>query len=76
MQDDPKHPNFSDGLVPDHDSENDHERLTDDTPDTFDEPMGENKLENELPEEGVYPEDTDFEQALEDDEIDRFGENG
>ena len=76
MHDDPKHPTPSEGLVPDYESENDLERLTDDTPDTFDEPMDENNLENELPEGGVYPGDTDFEQALEDDEVDRFGESG
>ncbi len=74
MSDDPRHPTPSTGLVPDSDGYTDRDRLTTDTPDGFDEPMDEENLENELPEEGVYPGDTEFEQDIEDDEIDRYGE--
>lgn len=74
MDGDPRHPTPSAGLVPDPDGTTDIDRLTADTPDSFDEPMDEESLENELPEEGVYPGDTDFEQDLEDDEIERYGE--
>lgn len=74
MSDDPRHPTPSTGLVPDPDSETDPDRLTADTPDGFDEPMDEENLENELPEEGVYPGDTEFEQDIGDDEIERYGE--
>ncbi len=78
MRDDPEHPTPSGGLVPDVDSYTDPERLTDGTPDAFDEPVDEGG-ESEAPEEratpgeSVYPGDTDFEQALEDDEEDRYG---
>jgi len=39
--------------------------LDDETPDAFDEPMAEDYFENELPEEGVTPEDVAFEEDLE-----------
>lgn len=73
MTKDPQHPTPSEGLVPDPDGENDLDTVTDGTPDTFDAPMDEDELENELPEEEVYPADTDFEQELEDEEINRYG---
>ena len=72
--DDPRHPTHSAGLVPDTEDEASIDRLTSDTPDRFGEPMDDENLENELPEEGVYPGDTEFEQDMEDDEIDRYGE--
>jgi hypothetical protein len=65
--DDPQHPTPSGGLVPDLDDETNINRLKGDTPDTFD---------AEIPEEGVYFGDTEFEQELEDDESDRYGEAG
>lgn len=73
--DDPKHPTPSSGLVPDEEQEINSDRLTDDTPDRFDTPMDDENIENELPEEGVYPGDTEFEQDLEDEEVRRYGED-
>lgn len=58
-----RHP--SDGLVPDPDEVVDVNQLDDETPNAFGEPMGEDILENELPEEGVTPEDVVFEEDLE-----------
>ena len=76
MRDDPERPTPSDGLVPDVDSYTDPERLNDGTPDTFDEPVAENEAPEEraTPGESVYPGDTDFEQAVEDVEVDRYVE--
>ncbi len=58
-----RHP--SDGLVPDLEAETNIDQLDDETPDAFDEPMAEDYFENELPEEGVTPEDVTFEEDLE-----------
>jgi hypothetical protein len=63
MSDDGRYP--SDGLVPDRDEVVDIDQLDDETPDAFDEPMAEDYFENELPEEGVTPEDVAFEEDLE-----------
>jgi hypothetical protein len=60
-----RHP--SDGLVPDPDEVMDVNQLGDETPDAFDEPMTDDYFENELPEEGVTPEDVAFEEDLESD---------
>ena len=73
--DDPHHPTPSKGLVPDEEQEINRERLTDDTPDRFDTPMDDENIENEFPEKGVYPSDTEFEQELEDEEIRRYAED-
>ena len=106
-----RHP--SDGLVPDLEAVTNIDQLDDETPDAFDEPMSQDYFENELPEEGVTPEDvafeadlevdleestteggdasdadsepsggeyaqhdTDYEQAVEDEEIERYGDDG
>ncbi len=71
--DDPRHPTPSAGLVPDTEDEMSLERLTSDTPDRFEEPVDGENLENESPEEGSYPRDTEFEQDMEDDELGRYG---
>jgi hypothetical protein len=63
--DNDRHP--SDGLVPDLEAVTNIDQLDDETPDAFDEPMAEDYLENELPEEGVTPEDVAFEEDLESD---------
>jgi len=60
-----RHP--SDGLVPDLEAETNIGQLDDETPDAFDEPMSQDYFENELPEEGVTPEDVAFEEDLESD---------
>jgi hypothetical protein len=60
-----RHP--SDGLVPDPDEVMDVNQLDDETPDAFDEPITDDYFENELPEEGVTPEDVAFEEDLESD---------
>ena len=69
-----RHP--SDGLVPDPDEVVDVKGLDDETPDAFGEPMGEDILENELPEEGVTPEDVVFEEDLERDLQEGAAEGG
>lgn len=58
-----RHP--SDGLVPDLDEVADTDQLDPETPDALGEPMDEAYLENELPEEGISPEDVAFEEDLE-----------
>jgi hypothetical protein len=58
-----RHP--SAGMVPDLDEVVNIDQLDDETPDAFDEPMAEDYLDNELPEEGVTPEDVAFEAELE-----------
>lgn len=73
MRDDPHHPTPSDGLVPNLEGETNLDRLTGDTPDTFSEETADD-LDNALPE--VYPKDSEFEQELEDDESERYGEAG
>ena len=72
MVDDPHNPNLEGGLVPDEEAQLNPDVLTDDTPDHFSTPMDDENLENELPEEGVYPGDTEFEEDLEEEEIRRY----
>lgn len=60
---DDEHP--SSGLVPEPGAEMNLRDLGYETPDAFDEPMDEDDFENDLPEEGVSPEDVAFEQDLE-----------
>lgn len=59
--------NPSAGLVPDIEGPEDMHRLEDETPDTLGDPMDDDSLENELPEEGVTPEEVAFERDLEGD---------
>lgn len=75
MSDDARTP--SAGLVPDPEGTEDLHRLEDETPDAFGEPMDADTFENELPEEGVSPEDVAFEADLERDlEQDAVPEEG
>lgn len=70
--DDERQPPSSD-LVPETEAEMDPLEGGYETPDAFDTPMDEDTLENELPEEGVSPEDVAFAEEL---EGDMEGENG
>lgn len=74
--DNPHNPDLEGGLIPDEEAQISPDLLTDDTPDRFDTPVDDETLENEPPEEGVYPGDTEFEEDLEDEEISRYGDEG
>ncbi len=51
--DDSHNPNLEGGLILDEEAQISPDLLTDDTPSTFDAPMDDENVENELPEEGV-----------------------